>query len=175
MNLKIIEKSLLPLFFSTLIVVAFNWQFSSIYPFLIEHFTSSKLFTLYAHLFIYSYLVLVIFTFITIFLNHFFLKSKLFIAITLLSLLLFYALSYQALGDTFSYFIHYKLSSSTIMGMVIFMVTSFAYLLYAVALLFTNKFMPLSHAFTFLILATIYASLFINHYCYPILEVMKKF
>jgi len=174
MNLKIIEKSLLPLFLSTLVIITFNWQFTKIYPFLIEHFTSEKLSVLYAHLFIYSYLSLTIFTFITIILNHFFITSKLFVAVTLISILLFYIFLHQVLGDVFSYFINYQLSGNAIMGMVLFIVGSIAYMLYALGLLFTQRFMPLNHAFTFLFLALIYATLFINHYCYPISEIMTK-
>ena len=175
MNLKIIEKSLLPLFLATLIVIAFNWQFTQIYPFLVEHFTSSKLSILYSHLFIYTYLSLAIFTFITTVFNHYFVKSKLFVAVALISILLFYVFSYQILGDVFGYFINVPLSSNAIMGMVLFIVGTISYTLYALGVLFTQRFMPLSHAFIFLFLALIYAALFINHYCYPISEIMTKF
>jgi len=175
MNLKIIEKSLLPIFLATLIVVAFNWQFTHIYKFLIEHFTSSKLSILYSHLFIYTFLILTIFTFLITIINHFTIKSKLFVATSIIMLLFFYLFSYQIFGDTFNYFIHYPFSTNAIMGMVLFVVGTLAYSLYAIVILLTKHFIPLSHTFTFLFLAFIYAALFINHYCYPISEIMTKF
>jgi len=175
MNLKIIEKSLLPLLLATLIVVAFNWQFSHIYQFLIERFTSSKLSTLYSHLFIYTFFVLTIFTFIISLINHFTIKSKLFVATSIMMILIFYIFSYQIIIDTFKYFMHYPFSTNSIMGMVLFVVGSISYSLYALIILLTKQFIPLSHSFSFLILAFVYASLFINHYCYPISEIMSKF
>ena len=174
MNLQILEKSFLPLLLATLFIVAFNWQFSHIYPYLIENFKDEKLSILYAHLFVYSFLILSTFVFIATIFNHLFLKSKLFIALTSGMLLLFYALSHQVFSDIFSYFISYPISSTTLMGMVLFAVGSLTFALYPLILAIFKKSLPLSHSFIFFILSLIYAGFYINTYCYPISEINKR-
>ena len=175
MNLKILEKSLLPLLLATLFVVAFNWQFSHIYHYLIENFKEEKLSILYAHLFVYSFLVLSAFIFLATLFNHLTLKSKLFIALISGMLFLFYALTYSVYTDIFSYFIAYPLSSNAIMGMVLFAIGNLAFTLYPLILSILKRAIPLSHAFLFFILSLAYAALFINSYCYPISEINTKF
>jgi len=174
MNIERIKKALLPLFLATIIIVAFNWQFIKIYNFLIVHFTTDRLSTLYAHLFVYSFLILTLFIFIINLLNHFLIKSKVFVFVTIFMLLTFYTFSYETLTNTINYFIHYPLSNSAIMGMVLFVVGTFAYALYNLVTLLFNRFIPLSHAILFLLLALIYAASFINQYCYPVLEIMTR-
>jgi len=174
MNLKILEKSFLPLLLATLFIVAFNWQFPLVYHYLIENFKDEKLSILYAHLFIYSFLVLSCFIFIAIIFNHLFLKSKLFIALVSGMLLLFYIFSYTIISDIFSYFLNYSLSSTAIMGMVLFAVGSFSFTLYPLILAILKKFIPLNHTFVFFVLALLYSALFINTYCYPISEIGTK-
>jgi len=175
MSITLIEKSLLPLFMATLFLGGFFWQFSTIYPFLIDNFSNDKLSVLYTHLIIYTFLVFIFFTSLANLLNHFILKSKIFIAITLLVCLLFYTLSNSIISDLFHYFLNLPLSENALMGLVLFMVTSVGYTLYSLLLLFFNKFIPLSHIFIFTLLGLSYSALFINSYCYPILEIFSKF
>ena len=175
MNLKIIETSFIPLFLATLIVVAFNWQFSHIYTYLIEHFTQEKLSVLYAHLFIYTFLSLSIFIFFINISNHFLLKSRVFVSVSILMLLIFYALSHNLIGDALSYFIKYPFSSNSIMGIVLFVVGTFSFALYSLGIQAFGKFIPLSYSFIFVILALLYSAGFIHTYCYPISEIMTKF
>jgi len=175
MSITLIEKSLLPLFMATLLLGGFFWQFSTVYPFLIDNFSNAKLSILYTHLIIYTFLVFIVFTSFANLLNHFFLKSKIFIAVTLLSFLFFYTLSNSVISDLFHYFLELPLSEESIMGLVIFIVTSLGYALYSLVLLFFNKFIPLSHIFIFTLLGLSYSALFINSHCYPILEIFSKF
>lgn len=174
MNLKIIEKSLLPLLLASIFIVAFNWQFTYIYTFLIEHFREEKLSTLYAHLFIYSFLVFTIFLF---FMNVFnlLLKSKIFIAVIVITLFIFYGFSYIPILDTLKYFINSPQTVNDTMFMVLFVVTTFMYASYSLIIVFFNKLVPFSHSFVFLFIGTAYSAWFINHYCYPILTILSKF
>jgi len=174
MNIKIIENALLPLFFATLIVVTFHWQFINIYPYLIEHFRVEKLSILYAHLFIYTFLVLTLFIFLITLIDKYMIKSKLFSTVAILMLLSFYLFSHTTLGDIFNYFISYPFSTSAIMGMVLFVVSSISYSLYTLISLFLKNSIPISHAFIFTFLSILYSALFINHYCYNIFEIMEK-
>ncbi len=175
MNLQRFEKYFIPLLFATLFIVAFNWQFTISYAYIIENFKEDRLSTLYAHLFIYSFLVLSIFIFITTLFNHFILKSNFFIALTFSMFLIFYILSYNSMVDTVSYFIEYPLPAKAIMGIILFIVCTFASVIYPLFLTLFNKPIPLSHTFIFFSLTLIYSALFINTYCYPIYEILTKF
>jgi hypothetical protein len=175
MSINLIEKSLLPLLVATLLLGGFFWQFTTIYPFLIEHFRSDKLSTLYTHLILYTFLVFILFTSFANLLNHFILKSKIFIAVTLLVFLVFYLQLNAVLSDLFRYFLNLPLSENMLMGLVLFIVTTIGYALYSLVLLFFNKFIPLSHIFIFTLLGLSYSALFIDSHCYPILEIFTKF
>lgn len=174
MNLKIIEKSLLPLFLATIFIVAFNWQFTYTYTFLIEHFREDKLSTLYAHLFIYSFLVFTIFLFFMNLINHIY-KSKIFIVSICIALLIFYGFSYEPIINTLKYFITYPLTTKGIMFMILFVVSTFIYGIYSLSIVFFNKFVPFSHSFIFLGLSLAYSVFFVNFYCYPISTILTKF
>lgn len=168
MNLKIIEKSLLPLFLATIFIVAFNWQFTYTYAYIVEQFREEKLSILYAHLYIYTFLVFTLFLFFMNMLNHL-LKSKLFIATITFTLFIFYGFSYEVILDPLSFFKNYPLKDNELMLMVLFVVTTLIYGTYSFLILFFNRFVPLIHSFVFLLIALAYSAWFIDLYCYPIL------
>ena len=174
MNLKTIENSLLPLLLATIFIVAFNWQFTYTYTFLIEHFKEEKLSTLYAHLFIYTFFIFTIFLFLINVINLF-LKSKIFIAILCILLFLFYGFISEAIIDIVKYFINYPLTDNQLMLMVLFIVSTVIYGLYSLSIILFSKPVPLSHSLVFLIIATAYSAWFINLYCYPISTILTKF
>jgi len=175
MIIPLIEKSIIPLLIGTLLLGGFFWQFTTIYPFIIENFTESTLYVIYSHLVIYTFLVFILVVSLINLLNHFLLKSKIFIAITLLSLLMFYLLSYDVFSNLFLYFLNFPVSEDTIMGLVLFIVTSFGYSLYSLLLLFFNKFIPLTHIFIFTSLGVAFSAFFIDSNCYPISDILSKF
>jgi len=175
MNIKIIEKSLLPFFLAIIFLIAFTWQFTYVYAFLINHFTHEKLSILYAHLFIYGFLIFNIFLFMMNTLNGLFIKSKVFIATIVMTLFVFYGFSYQTFLSNLNYFIDYPISINETMFMVLFIVSSLIYGLYTLGILFFNKLVPFSHSIIFLLMAFSYAIWFINTYAYPISEIVTKF
>lgn len=174
MYLNIIEQSIRPLFFTTLLIALFYWQFVHTYAYIIEHFTDEKLSTLYGHLFIYTFLASTLFVSTTNLLHYFLIKSKLFVTLSIMVLLSFYTLSYTVFYDVTYYFILYPLSDYAIMGLVLFIVGTFAYTLYSVVVLFFKNSMPLLHVFVFTLLAFVYSLGFIDVYCYPVLEIFSK-
>ena len=174
MNLTIIQKSLLPLLLATIFIVAFNWQFTYVYSYLIEHFSEAKLSSLYAHLFIYTFLVFTVYIFLMNLLNHL-LKSKVFIALNVIALFIFYGFSYTSILDSLQYFLSYPLSVYGTMFMVLFIVSTFIYGSYSLIIVFFNKLVPLSHSLVFLLIALAYSAWFINLYSYPILTILTKF
>ena len=174
MSLKLIQQSVIPLFLATFFIGLFYLQFIYFYPFIIENFRESPLFLLYAHLFIYLFLVQVLFTTLVNLLNNFIIKSKVFVAVSLLLLLIFYLLTFSNTKDILTYFLDYSFSDNAIMGIILFMVTTFGYTLYSTIVLFFNRFIPLSHLLIFLIITLFYAGAFIDSYCYPIEELFHK-
>ncbi|CAA6799491.1 MAG: Unknown protein [uncultured Sulfurovum sp.] len=175
MNFKIVEKSLLPLLLATIFIVAFHWQFTKIYNFLIEHFTEEKLSILYTHLLIYSFLVFSIFLFFMNLFNNLLIKSKVFIVTIVISMFGFYAFSYETFLANINYFIQYPLSTNETMLMVLFVISILFYGLYSIGILLFNKFIPFSHSLVFLLISLSYALWFIQQHAYPILTILTKF
>jgi hypothetical protein len=175
MIIPLIEKSIIPLLIGTLLLGGFFWQFTTIYPFIIEHFTESTLYVLYSHLIIYTFLVFILVVSLINLLNYFLLKSKIFIVITLLTLLMFYILSYNVFSNLFFYFLNFPVSEDTIMGLVLFIVTALGYSFYSLVVLFFDKFIPLTHIFIFTSLGVAFSAFFIHSNCYPITDILTKF
>jgi len=176
MNLKLIQQSIIPLFLSTLVIAVFYWQFTKIYPFIIEHFTDNKLSILYAHLLIYIFLVHLLFVSLTNLVNNLILKSKVFVIATIMVLLTFYLLSYPILKDTIDYFmVSNPLSENSILGMILFIVGTIGYSLLSMGILFFKKTIPYSYIIIFTLLSLAYSAWFIDAYCYPIGEIQSKF
>jgi len=180
MNLKLIEKiiqkSIIPLFLSTLIIGLFYWQFTKVYPFIIEHFTDDKLSILYAHLLIYIFLIHLLFVSLTNLLNNILVKSKVFVIVTTLVLLVFYTFVYPILKDIVDYFIvSSPISENATIGMIFFVLGTIGYSLYSMVILFFKKVIPYSYILIFTLLSLAYSAWFIDSYCYPIGELFSKF
>ncbi len=172
MNLQLLKKAFIPLLLTTIFIVAFELQFPYIYNYLIEHFKDEKLSILYAHLFIYSFLILSIFGYLMTLINHFFIKSYLFIGLSMFMLLIFYGLSYKVFIDNLNHFIDYPFSKNAIMGIILFTVSTFAFILYSLIFAILKKLIPINHATIFFIFDILYSAFFIDEYCYPISEIM---
>ena len=175
MSINLIKKSIIPLSIATALLGGFFWQFPIIYSSIIQNFTEDRLYVLYSHLIIYTFLILILIVSIANLLNYFLLKSKIFIATTLISTLIFYLLSFGVLKDLFHYFIHFPLSESSLMGLVLFAVTSFGYALYSLIYPFFNRYIPLLHISIFTLFGLLYSAFFINNHCYPIGEIWSRF
>lgn len=175
MNIKIIEKSLLPFFLAVVFLLAFNWQFIYVYAFLIEHFREEKLSILYTHLYLYGFLIFTLFLFMMNIFNTLIIKSKVFIATITITLFTFYGLSYKTFLSTLNYFINYPISENEIMLMVLFLVSTFIYGFYTLAILLFNRFVPFGHSMIFLIITVSYATLFMNAHAYPVTDIVNKF
>jgi hypothetical protein len=174
MSINLIEKATIPLLVATILLGGFYWQFITIYTYIIEHFTTSKLSVIYTYLIIYSFLILILSVSFINFLNHFLLKSKTFITITIGTLLLFYALSYNVFVDLFRYFLSLPLEEDAFMGLILFTVMSFSYALYTLFIPFFSRFIPLVHVLLFTLLGLGYSVFFISSYGYPMSEILSK-
>ena len=173
MNFKITKKILIALFLATIFIVAFDWQFSTIYTFLIEHSKEEKLSTLYTHLFIYSFLVLTLFLFLMNLLN-FFLKSKVFITTIVLSIFLFILASHKIYLDNINYFLHYASSNEETMGIILFIISTLIFGIYSLIITLIQKRVPMLHSLVFMIFSLAYAAWFIEAHAYPINELPQQ-
>ncbi len=173
MNLQIIKAGLPALFLATLLVVAFNWQFTYVYTFLIEHSKEVKLSTLYTHLFIYSFFVFTLFLFSMNIINLFF-KSRFFIPTIVLGMMLFYGSAYEVFFDIIEYFLSYASSSEETMSIVLFIIGTLVYGLYSFGITALNKFVPFWHSLIFLLLAIVYSAWFIERHAYPLNQLDKE-
>ena len=174
MNLIKINKLLLPLLLASIFIIAFNWQFTHIYAYILDHFKEEKLTIIYAHLFIYSFLVFTLFLFFMNLLNLL-LQSKTFISAIIITLFIFYGFTYEVIMHNIHYFINYPLSVYGTMFMVLFIVTTLVYGSYSLGILFYNRFVPFSHSLVFLFIALAYSTWFINLFCYPISSILTRF
>jgi len=175
MNINLIQKSIIPILVSTLLLGVFYWQFTYIYASLIEIFTEEKLSILYFHLFIYVFLILILFVSLINLLNLLLIKSNFFPIISISVLLIFYTLSSSIYINIFQYLLHFPLSEDMIMGAILFVVGAFGYSLYSLVGLFFHKFIPIIHTLLFTILGLGYATFFIDAQGYSILNILTKF
>jgi len=175
MNFESVIKYIFSLFLSILFLGLFYFQFLTLYSFIIDYFIHDKLFTLYAHLFIYIFLVHLLFVSLVNFANHYFIQSKVFILINVVTLLIFYLFIGSKLGYILKYFLYYFTSQETILGMILFMVTIIGYSFYSLFVLLFDKGMPLLHMLLFLLIGLFYSIKFIDSYCYDVWERVHLF
>ena len=156
------------LLYSIVFLGLFYWQFLSVYDFIIHNFTQSKLFVLFGYLFIYIFWVPIVAISTVNLLQKYLIKAKSFVIITVITLLIFYILSFGDFYHIIDYFIKYPLPQTTIMGMIFFITLSLGYTLYSLGILYFIDSMPISHVLIFLSLGVIYSVGFIHYYCMPL-------
>ena len=156
------------LLYSIAFLALFYWQFIFVYNFIIHNFTESKLFVLFGYLFVYIFLIPIIAISIINLLNIYFIKMRSFVIISVVTLLVFYILSFDDFYHIINYFIKFPLSSIAIMGMIFFITLSLGYALYSIGILFFRDNIPVSHVLIFLFLGVFYSVGFIHYYCMPL-------
>jgi len=156
------------LLYSIVFLGLFFWQFISVYGFIIDHYKESKLFILYGYLFVYLFGVSIVAVTLINLIHRYLIKSIAFVTISIITLLIFYGLSFSDSYHIIDYFISYPLPSDSIMGMIFFIVLSVIYSLYSIGILFFKESIPLSHIVIFLGVGTAYSVGFIHYYCMPL-------
>jgi len=168
MVFQLIIKFIPALLYSIAFLGLFYWQFLSVYDYIIHNFTQSKLFVLFGYLFIYVFCVPIVAISIINLLQKYLIKTKSFVIITVITLLIFYILSFDDFYHIIDYFIKFPLSSTAIMGMIFFITLSLGYALYSLGVLYFRDSMPISHILIFLFLGVFYSIGFIHNYCMPL-------
>jgi len=168
MVFQLIIKFIPALLYSIAFLGLFYWQFLSVYDYIIHNFTQSKLFVLFGYLFIYVFCVPIVAISIVNLLQKYIIKTKSFVIITVITLLIFYILSFDDFYHIIDYFIKFPLSSTAIMGMIFFITLSLGYALYSLGVLYFRDSMPISHILIFLFLGVFYSIGFIHKYCMPL-------
>jgi len=165
MALKSIIKFIPSLLYSIVFLGLFYWQFITVYGSIIEHYKESKLFILYGYLFIYLFGVPIVTVSIINILHNYLIKNIAFVAVTVVTILVFYGLSFGQFYHAIDYFVSYPIPSNSILGMIFFIILSIVYSIYSISILFFKKNMPLSHIVIFLGIGTTYSVGFIHLYC----------
>jgi hypothetical protein len=168
MTFQSIIKFIPSLLYSIVFLGLFYWQFISVYSSIIEYYKESKLFVLYGYLFVYLFGVpIVAVSFINI-LHKYLIKNRAFVIVTVVTILVFYGLSFGEFYHTIEYFIKYPLPYNSVLGMVFFIILFIVYSIFSIAILFFRESIPLSHIVIFLGLGTAYSVGFIHYYCMPL-------
>ena len=168
MTFQTIIKFIPSLLYSIIFLGLFYWQFITVYGSIIEHYKESKLFILYGYLFIYLFGVpIVAVSFINL-LHKYLIKNMTFVIVTIITLLIFYGLSFGQFYHAIDYFINYPLPSDSILGMIFFIILAVIYSIFSIAILFFRKTIPLIHVVIFLGIGTAYSIGFIHYYCMPL-------
>ena len=168
MVFQLIVKFIPALLYSIAFLGLFYWQFLFVYDFIIHNFTQSKLFVLFGYLYIYIFFIPIVAISMINLLQKYFIKVKSFVIITVITLLIFYILSFDDFYHIIDYFIKFPLSSTTIMSMIFFIILSLGYALYSLGLLYFKDSMPISYIMIFLFLGLFYSIWFIHNYCVPL-------
>jgi len=162
-----IKKIIPSLLYSIVLLALFYWQFNAQYAQIINAFSNEKLSILYSYLFLY-YFGLFLVGITTVNLINYLLNRKSFVTVSLMTLLIFYALTLPNFYHIIAYFIHYPLNNHAIMSMVFFIVLTFAYALYSIVILYFRSHIPLSHLIIFVLLSGGYLLYFLQHYGKPL-------
>ncbi len=157
------------LLYSIVFLGLFYWQFISIYGFIIDHYKESKLFILYGYLFIYLFGVPIVAVTLINMIHKYLIRDIAFVIVNIVTLLIFYGLSFSDFYHIIDYFVSHPLPSESITGMVFFIVLSLIYSLYSIGILFFKESIPLSHIVIFLGIGTLYSIGFIHYYCIPLI------
>jgi hypothetical protein len=157
------------LLYSIAFLGVFYWQFIETYSLIINYFTQYRLFVLYGYIFIYLFGVQIVAVSIINLLNNYLIKKASFVVITVMTMLIFYMLSFHDFYRVIDYFIKYPLPYNSIVGIIFFIMLSLGYSLYSIGVLFFKKNIPSLHIFIFFILGCLYSLGFIHFYCKPIL------
>ncbi|NOZ90242.1 MAG: hypothetical protein GXO60_03030 [Epsilonproteobacteria bacterium] len=128
----------------------------------------SKLIAQQGYLFIYFFLILIIAISTINILKKYIIKEKSFVIITVVTLLVFYILAFDIFYNPIEFFIKLSLPSTTITGMIFFMMLSFGYGLYSLGILYFKDSMPINHILIFLFVGVFYSVGFIHYYCMPL-------
>ena len=161
--LQSIIKTIPSMLYSIVLLALFYWQFNDQYALLINRFSDAKLSVLYGYLFIYLFGTFMLMTTL-VNLIHAMIHQKAFVIITLLTLVIFYALSLENFAHIIQYFIHYPFDTYTIMGMIFFMLLSFVYALYSMGILYFKTAIPWSHLLIFVVLGLLFVLYFITQH-----------
>jgi hypothetical protein len=156
------------LLYSIVFLGLFYWQFISVYSFIINYFTQSRLFVLYGYIFIYLFGVKIVTISLINLLNKYLIKRASFVVVTIGTLLIFYSLSFHDFYHVIDYFIKFPLPYNSIMGIIFFIILSLGYSIYSIGVVFFRDSMPLNHILILFILGVAYSSGFIYYYSMPL-------
>ena len=173
MIIRFLTKSIPALIMSTLLLALFYWQFNYMYKEIINYFREERISSMFSYLFIYLFGIHIITMTLTNLL-HYIIKHPAFVSIVGVTLLIFYGLLFKEFYYIIEYFIQYPLPYRDIMGIIFFMILTFGYTLYSIAILFFKRAIPILHIAIFSFVGIGYALYFSSQYGMPLKKLITK-
>jgi len=131
---KLILRIIPSLIYSVIFLVIFYEQFLYIYNFIINKFSNMPFYILYKYVFLYTYGILILAITIVNLFSNFLIKDKIFLLITLISISIFYILSFEDMYHIIKFFIKFPTYTDGIIFTIFFVVLAFGYLIYSIIL-----------------------------------------
>ena len=173
MIIQSLTKSMPALIMSTLLLALFYWQFNYMYKEIINYFREERLSLMFSYLFIYLFGIHII-TMTLANLLHYIIKHPAFVFIVGITLLIFYGFSLKEFYYIIEYFIQYPLPYSDIVGIIFFIILTFGYTFYSIAILFFKRAIPILHIAIFSFVGIGYALYFSNQYGMPLKQLITR-
>jgi len=173
MIIRSLTKSIPALIMSTLLLALFYWQFNYMYKEIINYFREEKISLMFSYLFIYLFGIHII-TITLANLLHYIIKHPAFVFIVGVTLLIFYGFSFKEFYYIIEYFIQYPLPHSDIVGIIFFIILTFGYTLYSIAILFFKRDIPILHIAIFSFVGIGYALYFSTQYGMPLKKLIAQ-
>ena len=173
MIIQSLARSIPALIMSTLLLALFYWQFNYMYKEIINYFREERLSLMFSYLFIYLFGIHIATMTLTNLL-HYIIKHPAFVSIVGVTLLIFYGLSFKEFYHIIEYFIQYPLPYNDIIGIIFFMILTFGYTLYSIAILFFKRAIPILHIVTFSLLGIGYVLYFNTQYGMPLKHLITQ-
>ena len=173
MIIRSLTRSIPALIMSTLVLALFYWQFNYIYEEIINYFREERLSLMFAYLFIYLFGIHIATMTLTNLL-HYIIKHPAFVFIVGVTLLIFYGFSFKEFYHIIEYFIQYPLPYRDIIGIIFFMILTFGYTLYSIAILFFKRAAPILHVAIFSFVGIGYALYFSSQYGMPLKQLITQ-
>jgi len=154
---KLILKLIPPLIYSVIFLAIFYWQFIYIYGSIIQNFEKSKLSILYVYIFIYTYGILILSVTVINLIYKYLIKNRIFPLIVLISIIIFYTLSFKDIYHIIEFFLKSPLYSSSRFLTIFFIVLSFGYTFYTLFLALFGKVLNTLEIFSITTIGIIYS------------------
>jgi len=136
---KLILKIIPSLLYSIIFLIIFYWQFIYLYGMIIDRFSNVTFSLLYKYIFLYTYGVLILSVTVINLIYSYLIRDKIFTLISLISIFIFYILSFEDMYHIIEFFIKFPIYTNGVIFTIFFVVLAFGYLVYSIIIASLGK------------------------------------